>query len=56
MQELCEALRIGRRALDYRRKAGTLGIPEINIGGEGRAAIIRFRLRDVEAYLRGRTV
>lgn len=54
--ELCRLLRLTRRAVDKRRKAGTLGIAELNIGGDGRQAIPRFRRKDVEAYLRSREV
>lgn len=50
--ELCRLLRLTRRAVDRRRKAGILGIQEINIGGDGRQAIPRFRRKDVEAYLK----
>ncbi|MHA0319029.1 helix-turn-helix domain-containing protein [Sphingomonas melonis] len=54
--ELCRLLRLTRRAVDRRRKEGRLGIPELNLGGDGRQAIPRFRRRDVEQYLRSREV
>ena len=54
--ELCRLLRLTRRAVDKRRRAGLLGIAELNLGGDGRQSIPRFRRRDVEAYLRSREV
>lgn len=56
LTELARALRISRYALDKRRRAGNLGIREINIGGEGHLRMPRFRKADVEQYLRERTV
>ncbi len=56
LTDLCRLLRLTRRAVDKRRKSGTLGIAELNIGGDGRQSIPRFRRRDVENYLRSREV
>lgn len=54
--ELCRLLRLTRRAVDKRRKEGRLGIPELNLGGDGRQSIPRFRRKDIDAYLRSREV
>lgn len=51
IDDLGKIIKMTRRSIDRRRAAGGF-IREINIGGEGKLARIRFRRLDVEAYLK----
>lgn len=51
IDEVADHLRISRRTIDRRRKAGTWKIPEYDF--EGRIA---YRTTDVEEYCKGRLV